>query len=50
MQASMLRMDNRYGPHFEMTGDGIGAPDVLGYQAVEVFQGLNSGLLSLVLN
>ena len=43
-------MDNRYGPHDEMTGDGIGAPDVLRYLAIEVFQGPNSGLLSLVPN
>ena len=27
MRASMLRMDNRYGPHFEITGDGVGVPD-----------------------
>ena len=34
MQASMLRMDNRYDPHFEMTGDGVVVPDGPGYLEV----------------
>ena len=50
MRFSWLRMDNRYGPHVEMTSDRIEAPDFLRYLAIEVFQGPNSGLLSLVPN
>ena len=51
MRSSRLRMDDRCGLHFEMTGDGAGeGPDIPEYLAVEVLPSPDSGLMLSALN